>query len=152
MKIIIATDGSPYSAAMIKEFANRPLTPNTKVKIISVYKGASLMNTAPMGVLTEYFIAADKNSLNFAKKAIETAEMIIRNENPLLTIFTAAIEGAPKNVILEEAEAFDADLIVLGSHGYGAVDRFLLGSVSQSVALHAKCSVEIVREKSKSGK
>ena len=62
-----------------------------------------------------------------------------------MKITSAVPDGPPKRVILEEAEAFGADLIVLGSHGYGAFERFLLGSVSQSVALHAKCSVEIVR-------
>ena len=56
-------------------------------------------------------------------------------------------EGSPKQAILQEAEKFDADLIVVGSHGRGAVRRFLLGSISQSVALHAKCSVEIARKK-----
>jgi nucleotide-binding universal stress UspA family protein len=48
-------------------------------------------------------------------------------------------------VILEEAERWDADLIVLGSHGYGLWQRFLLGSVSQAVVSHARCSVEVVR-------
>ena len=47
-----------------------------------------------------------------------------------------------RRVGVDEASA---DLIVVGSHGYGVWDRFLLGSVSQAVALHAKCSVEIVR-------
>jgi nucleotide-binding universal stress UspA family protein len=36
---------------------------------------------------------------------------------------------------------------VIGSHGHGTVAGFLLGSVSQTVALHAKCSVEIIRNK-----
>jgi nucleotide-binding universal stress UspA family protein len=44
-----------------------------------------------------------------------------------------------------EAEAWGADLIMLGSQGYGAVARFVLGSVSHAVASHAHCSVEIVR-------
>jgi len=48
-------------------------------------------------------------------------------------------------VILDEAESWGADLIVLGSHGYNAWKRFLLGSVSQAVVSHAKCSVEVVR-------
>lgn len=55
--------------------------------------------------------------------------------------------GSPKQVILDEAESWVADLIIVGSHGYGAWDRFLLGSVSNAVATHAKCSVEIVRRK-----
>jgi nucleotide-binding universal stress UspA family protein len=46
------------------------------------------------------------------------------------------MSGSPKRVILEEAEAFGADLIVVGSHGYGMVERFLLGS-SPGRALHA---------------
>ena len=58
--------------------------------------------------------------------------------------------GVPKQVILDEAERWGADLIVVGSHGYSAWDRFLLGSVSNAVAAHAKCSVEIVRCREKS--
>jgi nucleotide-binding universal stress UspA family protein len=48
-------------------------------------------------------------------------------------------------MILDEAERWGADLIVVGSHGYRAWERFLLGSVSQAVVSHAKCSVEVVR-------
>ena len=48
-------------------------------------------------------------------------------------------------MIVEEAERWGADLILVGSHGYGSVKRFMLGSVSQAVATHAPCSVEIVR-------
>ena len=45
----------------------------------------------------------------------------------------------------DEAARWQADLIVLGSHGFGVVKRRLLGSVAQAVALQAPCSVEIVR-------
>ncbi|OAB28073.1 Nucleotide-binding universal stress protein, UspA family [Flavobacterium fryxellicola] len=147
MKIILATDGSPFSLAMIKEFASRPLPSNTTVKIISVYEGTNLMNLAPMGVLTEHYDNEEINSSKFADNAVAEALKIIRNKKPELSIVTSIIEGVAKTVIVEEAEKFDADLIVLGSHGYGMIDRFLLGSVSQSVALHANCSVEIVRNK-----
>jgi len=56
-----------------------------------------------------------------------------------------AVPGPARTVILNEAEAWSTDLIVLGSHGYRGWQRFLLGSVSQSVVAHAKCSVEVVR-------
>ena len=55
--------------------------------------------------------------------------------------------GSAREVILDEAERWYADLIVLGSHGYSGWQRFLLGSVSHAVATHAHCSVEIVRQK-----
>jgi nucleotide-binding universal stress UspA family protein len=71
----------------------------------------------------------------------------VRVKNPDLILSTEVLCGSPKEVILEVADAFGADLIVVGSQGLGALERFLLGSVAQSVALHAKCSVEIVRQR-----
>ena len=147
MKILLATDGSAHSKIMIKELAGRAFAPNTKVRIISVYaKTSYMMKTMPMGALSEYYAKMDKTSLKFAEHAIESAAAVMSKKNPRLSISADAIEGSPKSVILKEAEKFGADLIVIGSHGHGVVAGFLLGSVSQSVALHAKCSVEIVRK------
>jgi nucleotide-binding universal stress UspA family protein len=59
---------------------------------------------------------------------------------------TADVEpGNPKSAIIDAANKWHADLIVLGSHGRSAVQRFLMGSVSEAVVRHAHCSVEIVR-------
>jgi nucleotide-binding universal stress UspA family protein len=65
-----------------------------------------------------------------------------------LKVITETKDGRAKDVILDEAETWGADLIVVGSHGYHGLRRFLLGSVSQAVAAHAPCSVEIVRRRS----
>ena len=59
--------------------------------------------------------------------------------------------GEPRAVILDTAKEWEADLIVLGSHGKRGVDRFLLGSVSEAVAIHAPCSVRVVRTKHAKG-
>ena len=64
---------------------------------------------------------------------------------PGVAVTSRVLEGAPEDAILDEADRWQADVIVLGSHGYGPMKRRLLGSVSQAVALHAPCSVEIVR-------
>ncbi len=54
--------------------------------------------------------------------------------------------GSPKVIITKEiAPEQDADLIVVGATGLNAVERFLIGSVSESVARYAKCDVLIVR-------
>ena len=53
----------------------------------------------------------------------------------------------PKDAIVNEAREWDADLIVLGSHGYGRVKRLVLGSVAAGVVASAPCSVQVVRSK-----
>lgn len=61
------------------------------------------------------------------------------------------IEGPPREIIVDEADKWGADLIVMGSRGLGAWSRVLLGSVSNAVVHHAKCSVLIVRKHKDSG-
>jgi len=58
------------------------------------------------------------------------------------TIFT---EGNPGQEIIRVAEEENADLIVLGTHGYTGWKRFRLGSVSEFVIKHAHCAVFVVR-------
>jgi universal stress protein A len=53
--------------------------------------------------------------------------------------------GDPGRMIVKVAEANDADLIVVGSHTAGALERFFVGSVSDSVKHHAACDVLVVR-------
>lgn len=147
MKILLAIDGSAHSKAAVEAIANRPFPANTKVRIVSAYEKSSLtMKMEPMGALLEYHAELDKNALQAAEKVTKGAANILRKKNLSLTVTTIAIGDSPKSAILEEAEKFGADLIVIGSHGYGTVERFLLGSVSHAVSLHAKCSVEIVRK------
>jgi nucleotide-binding universal stress UspA family protein len=54
-------------------------------------------------------------------------------------------QESPVRAILGMADLWGADLIVVGSHGRRGFDRYVMGSVSESVALHAHCSVEVVR-------
>lgn len=54
--------------------------------------------------------------------------------------------GSPKIVIAKDvAKKFDADLIICGATGLNAVERFLIGSVSENITRHAKCDVLVVR-------
>jgi nucleotide-binding universal stress UspA family protein len=58
---------------------------------------------------------------------------------------TAIKVGDIREVIIDSAAEWRADLIIVGSHGQRGIQRFLLGSVSEFVARHANCSVEIIR-------
>ena len=82
MKILLATDGSAHSKAMVKKFADRTFAPNTKVRIIAAYDGSSYtMNVAPMGVMTDYYADADKYLKKAAENASESAATILRKKN-----------------------------------------------------------------------
>ena len=67
------------------------------------------------------------------------------SKNQEIKILTKVIKGSRQKAILDEAEKWKPDLIMIGSHGLGEMERLLLGSVSHDVAIYAKCSVEIVR-------
>jgi nucleotide-binding universal stress UspA family protein len=149
MKILLATDGSEYSNHAAEELAARSLPPNAEVHIISVFHSTPLITSvpAPMGGLAGAWEEANAVAKNQAQEAVKNAAKILAEKHPNLSITATMVEGSPKHAILEKADELGADLIVVGSHGRGAVGRFLLGSVSQSIALHAKCSVEIARRK-----
>ncbi|KAM0922207.1 hypothetical protein ACQ4PT_006308 [Festuca glaucescens] len=56
------------------------------------------------------------------------------------------IEGEPRYVLCNAVEMHGADLLVVGSHGYGAIKRAFLGSVSDYCTHHAHCSVMTVKQ------
>jgi len=149
MKILVSTDGSGYNKTAVEEFACKPFPAGTQILVVSAYNHSSfIMSTAaPMGGLTGYYEQLDSSAKKYGEDAVENTAAILRNKNAALLITTHVIKGSPKHVILEESEKFGADLIVVGSHGHGSLERFLLGSVSQAVAMHADCSVLIIRKR-----
>ncbi|MGB5622894.1 MAG: universal stress protein [Gammaproteobacteria bacterium] len=54
------------------------------------------------------------------------------------------VRGPPATQILKQAEELDADMIVVGTHGFGAAMSLLLGSVSRQVLKKARCPVMVV--------
>src|SRR6185295_13413253 len=85
------------------------------------------------------------------------AEVLVKDAAKRLTregleVVTAVTEGYPPTSIIAYAQEWNADFIVVGSHGHSGISRFLLGSVAQSVVRGAHCSVEIVRDRSVAGR
>src|SRR5262249_33098571 len=74
----------------------------------------------------------------------------LKEKFPACKMETQVVEGFVVDKMLGVAESWGAELIVLGCHGLKGLTRFLLGSVSESVASHAHCSVRIVRLRSES--
>jgi nucleotide-binding universal stress UspA family protein len=145
MKILLAVDGSPYSAAAVEAVKRRPWPPGTLVRVLSA---------VPDAVPTAADLYAAP-TLDESRRLMESAAEQLTDEvaNTVraseLTVETAVRHGDPRSVIIDEATQWQADLIVVGSHGYTGIKRWLLGSVAQSVVAHAPCSVEVVRQKEK---
>lgn len=150
MKIMLAVDGSPCSDAAVEEVAVRPWPPNSEVRLVSVVEPHTAMTAEPWVPTENYFEEIERIERADAKRAIDRAQATLHEgkESAELRVTGDILHGSARRVITEEAEKWGAELIVLGSHGYKTWERLLLGSVSQAVALHAGCSVEIVRRKS----
>ncbi len=147
MKILLAVDGSAFSDAAVEEVARRPWPPHSEVKAITAAEIPIALGMEPWAVLPEYFenlgTAVRENADRVIQGALAKLQAI---EDKSLKISSEVIQGSPQQVIVEEAERWNADLVVIGSRGLGAWNRLLLGSVSNSVVHHANCSVEIVRK------
>jgi nucleotide-binding universal stress UspA family protein len=152
VKILLAIDGSEQSEAAVDELTRQLCPPDSEVRVISVSESPYFPKTfSEASVNMELYAELENTARERAGAAVENAAARLRPgaESRRLKVTTEVISGSPKRAILEDAEAFGADLIVVGSHGHGRIERFLLGSVAQAVALHARCSVEIVRSRNK---
>src|SRR5919197_2017024 len=145
MKILLATDGSPCSERAVDEVARRPWPADSQVRVVSVVEPPAPLVAEPYMGLTDYFEEVEGLKRRQAGEALERAAGNLRAGAGCLQVSTEVLTGSPKRRIVEEAESWGADLVVVGSHGYRSWERMLLGSVSQAVATHAACSVEIVR-------
>ncbi len=148
MKILLAIDGSTFSDAAVTEVAKKPWPTDSEVKIISVVE-PPLMPTVETWVPPDNYIealeaAGEDQARSILSKAVAR---IHEGQGDQLRVSTEVVKGHPKHAIIDEADAWGADLILMGSHGYRGLTRLWLGSVSQAVASHAKCSVGIVRER-----
>lgn len=146
MKILLAVDGSPCSDVAVEEIAARPWPDKSFVKVLTAYELPAPPTPEAWAVPLTYFDDLDVALRQQANAVVERAIQTLKSRlNKTIALDGAVVPGSPRVVILDEAEDWGADLIVVGSHGYRAWERFLLGSVSQSVVSHAKCSVEVVR-------
>lgn len=139
MKILIAIDESKSSGDVLKAVVAQFRTENTDVRVLHVLQPIA---PAPPQMAPGY--APELEGLK--KPAHELVERIAKELRTAGFKADTAVEiGDIRETVIDSAAAWGADLIVVGSHGQRGIQRFLLGSVAEFVARHAKCSVEIVR-------
>ena len=146
MKVLLPIDGSPESDAAVVEVASRPWPEGTTIKVVSVAENI------PMGLIglpAAYFQNLTRPLEEHARAVVDAATSnLIRTFGDTVDVYGEVQKGSSKRLIIEEANRWGADLIVVGSHGHGALERFWLGSLTLFLVLHAPCSVEVVRNRS----
>ncbi len=154
MKILLAVDGSKHAlAAILKCCEIVSIDKETEILIVAVADVSSAAGTAPFGVSSEFHITINNQLRKLAKTYVADAQFTVSEKlEGKVKVETKVLRGSPKVEIVEEAEKWGADLIVVGSHGYGFFERMLIGSVSNAVLHHAPCSVLIVKMNENSDK
>lgn len=138
--IVLATDGSPSAEKATKLAVELARETGSKLYVIAAwYTPLTNYTWAPVMTMPEIEEADKKRAHDAATAALELAraadvdaESFVRN-------------GEPVKMISETAENCHAALVVVGSHGWGTVRRFLFGSVSSAVLHDAPCPVLVAR-------
>jgi nucleotide-binding universal stress UspA family protein len=148
LKILLATDGSECSKAAARSVAERPWPAGTAFRVLTVVEPSAPLLRPPY-FSHEMMEEMRGKDMHRAQDAVSSAEGILCGAGIQASSTIAVPAATPKELILSEAAEWGADLIVVGSHGRRGINRFLLGSVSEAIALHANCSVEIIRRHGK---
>ncbi|MHB9073318.1 MAG: universal stress protein [Desulfobaccales bacterium] len=124
-RLLIATDGSPFSAAAWQEALALAQTMGSALIAVSV--------------------APDDRDIPAATQAVQNLEQAAQKQG--LTLDTMILTGRPDEAIVNAAIFKEASLIVVGSHGRTGLKRLLMGSVAERVIGQAKCPVLVVKKK-----
>jgi len=137
--ILVADDMLEDSVPALEEAVLIAKTTGAKLTLVTV---VSLVSTGfgvpvPMGDTVSTLLEATGKRLE-AQKARVLAQGVSH-------VDTALLEGDPVEEVVDYAEEHRPDLIVVGSRGLSAGGRFLLGSVSDGILHHVRCSVLVVK-------
>jgi nucleotide-binding universal stress UspA family protein len=145
MKALIAYDGSACAEAALDDLKRAGLPGEVEAMVVTV---AELWLPPPPAIFKPVLTAATEP----LPAPVEAARnLAIEASRRLQTIFPAwdvraeALVGSPASAILNKADEWKPDLIVVGSHGRSALGRFIMGSVSQKIVTEAHCSVRVAR-------
>jgi nucleotide-binding universal stress UspA family protein len=143
MRVLLAIDDSQSSEAAAHMVMDQAQPGKTEVRVLNVLRPPTLLVAREM-------VGYDPSLGNTWEMQTESARNLVENVATNLrakgVTTTSSVEmGEPRAKILEVAQAWDADLIVLGSDQRTRLAGYLSGGIPESIARRASCSVEIVR-------
>ncbi len=141
MKVLVGVEDAKSSQATLQALTTQFVPKGTEVRIL--YVVAPITYFAPPEMSAHYAPGLEDQMKEGRQLVEEIAKSLLATG---FKVSTAVRQGDVREVIIDSAAEWPADLILVGSHGRKGLQRFLLGSVAEFVARHARCSVQIVRD------
>ncbi len=145
-RVLVAIDDSPYSKAAVASVLATKWADNTRFFILSVHSPMyAAVGYEPSAVRVVHALEIQDERRRAAEEMVEDVSRQFESVFGPNKAKCGVLVGDAEALILEVARDWRAQLIVVGSHGRPDITKRWLGSVSQTIALKADCSVQVVR-------
>ncbi len=143
MKILVAVDESDYSRDAV-EFITETLW-----KVDDEFMVLTVVEPLPVDYGMGLFTGGQEITQDYSRACDLVAEfgLLLREELPANKTDAKVLTGGVVDQICEYARRWNADMIVVGSHGRKGLQHFMLGSVAEEVLKNAPCTVEVIKHK-----
>jgi nucleotide-binding universal stress UspA family protein len=138
--IVVGTDGSETATRAVAQAAGVAAADGARLVVVSAYTpGAHRPAAADAAEIPDEirYTLTDR----VQAEELTAAARAMAKDAGVAKVVVQALPGEPGHVLLETAQEFAADLIVVGSRGLTSHAHFLLGSVASTVTHHAPCDV-----------
>ena len=145
IRLLIGDDGSPEAEAAIDEVRRRIWPSVTQVRVVAVHESLVPLETVNVATDPAIYGKINEDQHLRLKSVLECDAKKL--DIPGVQVLPVLDEGDPKDILVREAQDWNASAIFVGARGLGRIERILLGSVSSAAVAHAPCSVEVVRHR-----
>ncbi|MGB5546198.1 MAG: universal stress protein [Polyangiales bacterium] len=135
--ILACIDFSEHSTRALREVGEYARANSSKVTLIYI--------SDPQGFIPPQAVLEPASTTDDTAHVAQLAKLRDEYLSGLTVELAVTADHAPAKAICEYAESHGVDLIVVGSHGRGGVERWLIGSVAERVVRHATANVYVVR-------
>ena len=143
VRLLIGVDGSADAEAAVHAVTAREWPAGTAARLVAGLDVRMSTALIPPRLVERWLTAGDDHEQTWVHRMVKAMAAPLQTRG--LTVSSVIQDGDPKQILLDEAEHWEADCIFVGARGLSRVERFLLGSVSSAIAARAHCSVEVVR-------
>lgn len=139
-RILVPVDGSKASDAALEEAIGLAKNQQSELRVVYVVDEAAIAAGSEFGDM----LGVERTQIDAGNRILEKAKAIFPDaETGLLE--TERLGQSISEIIVKDAEAWEADLIVAGTHGRTGLGHLLMGSVAEGIVRIAKVPVLLVR-------